>query len=397
MIPALLLLAGLALAEPVPGSDDWVAPAELSSMQGELHVDFVPRYPDARRATELAHRDLVKLEAELEQMDEAARAQALQRVSLRMEAVLGWQQRVADSLHRSQVGALEHASLQEVHTRLETEAATLRLQRRMLGAQLLPAAHPPVQRTPSPALRHDAIGFFEDVVVARGDIVQEALAFGGDVVIEGRVLSDAIAFGGDVYLRPEAEVLGDLAAFGGRVHVDGGRLGGHRTELPGELLPTASADPGSPDIGLAERLRRMLIPLLTLSGLSMLTVGLVPSRVEEVSESLRDRPVLAVVAGAVGTAALTLSSMLFAITVVGLPVAVLIFVMVGSATLLGLAGLSHAVGARFSSQGSRWSTLVSITAVAALLTVAPAAFKLVAMLGVIGGIGGTYLSRFGRA
>ena len=61
----------------------------------------------------------------------------------------------------------------------------------------------------------DRVVFGGDVFVGPGEVVRDAVAFGGDTVVEGLVLGDAVAFGGDVLVRGEGAVRGDVTSFGG--------------------------------------------------------------------------------------------------------------------------------------------------------------------------------------
>lgn len=56
-----------------------------------------------------------------------------------------------------------------------------------------------------------------DAVVRPGEVVDSAIAVGGDVVVAGVVRNNAIAVGGDVVLLPTAIVQNDVVAVGGRI------------------------------------------------------------------------------------------------------------------------------------------------------------------------------------
>src|SRR5688572_32492023 len=63
----------------------------------------------------------------------------------------------------------------------------------------------------------DRVAFGADVHVREGEIVRDAVSFGGDTVIEGTVQGDAVSFGGAVLLGEHAHVEGDISSFGGEV------------------------------------------------------------------------------------------------------------------------------------------------------------------------------------
>src|SRR5687768_3037235 len=63
----------------------------------------------------------------------------------------------------------------------------------------------------------DRVAFGADVHVREGEIVRDAVSFGGDCIVDGTVQGDAVAFGGRVELGEHARVEGDISSFGGEV------------------------------------------------------------------------------------------------------------------------------------------------------------------------------------
>jgi hypothetical protein len=70
------------------------------------------------------------------------------------------------------------------------------------------------------------IRFGGSITVPENQIVENAIAFGGNVTVSpnAKVLDTAIAFGGDVILQKEARVEGDAYSFGGKIVQEPGAI-----------------------------------------------------------------------------------------------------------------------------------------------------------------------------
>ena len=70
------------------------------------------------------------------------------------------------------------------------------------------------------------IRFGGSITVPEGQVVENALAFGGDVTISpnAKVVDTAIAFGGNITVQKGAQVEGDVYSFGGKVVQEPGAI-----------------------------------------------------------------------------------------------------------------------------------------------------------------------------
>lgn len=179
--------------------------------------------------------------------------------------------------------------------------------------------------------------------------VRNAVGLGGPVEIAGSVRGHAVGLGGDVYVEPGGQVDGDAVALGGEVRVDeGGEVTGRTLALtPQESARSLFGLPGSAGPGrMFERLARRFAVLLGFVAAGTLAISLWPDQVDEIGRRLSDRPFWYGIAGAVLTMALLLGAVVFALTVIGLPLSLLFVFVLGLAWLMGLVAACRSVGRR---------------------------------------------------
>jgi hypothetical protein len=378
VIPVLALLCGLAVADPVSAAEadapassseapdpSFVAPAHLSALDGPFGVLFQPRYRSlATAAAQRAH-DLDALTALVPTLDRDARARIATQLERRERAVLRWRDEIAERGLREQPSADARLALSDTEQCLALEAATLQLQLALLDLDpTSPNAPRPAPNAPRPAPA-ERVSFGTDVHVRAGEVVQTVVVFGADAVIEGKVQEDVVAFGGDVRLLPGGEVGGDVLTLGGR----------SAPERGAPPIPPLPHDPvGASALGPSPAAVRAAVGaltwMLTLGGMTALVLALAPARVRRVGDVLEQAPVSSGVIGLFGALGLLLAATLATLTLVGIPVALVLLGALASAWLLGLAGLSEAVGARLrldQPEHGRWIALVGVSALVALL------------------------------
>jgi len=231
-------------------------------------------------------------------------------------------------------------------------------------------------------------GAGREVVVHPDQVVGEAVAFGDSLVVRGRVRGPAVAFGGDVRVHEGAHVEGDAVAFGGQVRVqEGGTVEGDRVAFgpaaTGGILPSV-LDPG----GLGRTLARRLVLLLTLAGAGALAVGLFPGQVDTVARAVEAHPVRSGLVGLGASALALFVAVVLALTLLGIPVALLALALLGLAWILGLLGLCQAVGDRLPMEGvgaRRWTAFLGGLVILACFGVLPVVVQL--LVGTVGLVG----------
>lgn len=201
---------------------------------------------------------------------------------------------------------------------------------------------------PCPASAEDAprdrVAFGSSVHVRPGEVVQDAVSFGGDAIVEGEVLGDAVSFGGSVELRGAGRVHGDATSFGGSVRGAPGAIAGDTAIVGSGAL---GSTPGPIErIGrwLGEALRSAVAHvLLFLLGLAL--IGIWRERLRAMQATMIEDGVKTAGIGLLAYVGAGFAIALFAVTIVGIPVAVVLALALPVATYVGLAAAATVIGA----------------------------------------------------
>jgi hypothetical protein len=258
-------------------------------------------------------------------------------------------------------------------------------------------------------------------LLVKGHVEEDAVAFGGNLEVSGSVEGDAHAFGGNVILRPGAVVKGDVSSFGGTVERDdnavvegstesfgGANLGRIvASELKESLRDVKKVRHDDEDsAGAAEHEERhgsgvpgFLLWFATLFGVGFLAQIFFPARMKELGTELRTQPVKSGVAGVLGTLALVPLSVLICITIIGIPVAIGLWVVVlPLAAALGFAALASEIGMKLPILRGR-KTQAAVLAlgllVLLLLSKLPILGPVALVIATLMGIGAVIRTRFG--
>lgn len=295
---------------------------------------------------------------------------------------------------------------------LESRLAELERDRQeLLAPDAQPVEEPgeTAQETPDPGLPSqgespvgERTSFGGPVEVQAGEVVTEAVAFGGPVYVRGTVLGDAVSFGGDVILSRGARVKGDAVSFGGKVKVKrGARVEGDKVAMSEEGVGApAAALVGAGQLGSdwLRGLMRRLVMLLCVAGAGVLTLGLFPERVRNVAHALEHHPIRYGMAGLFISVAGVMGAVLLAITLLGSPVSVLIVLALCLAWFLGFVGLCQMVGdvapLPSSWRGRLGAWLVGVLAIAAIGMV-PYVGKVLLVASIFPAVGAAVATRFG--
>lgn len=245
----------------------------------------------------------------------------------------------------------------------------------------------------------DRVAFGHPVHVGTSELVHDAVSFGGDTVVEGTVEGDAVAFGGSVVLRDGADVRGDTVAFGGEV----------RDERTGETTPgyapTTHVDADT-ELGPIETVwswlgdtarSAVMHVLLFLLGLFMMGAGrerLGAMQVTMIKDGLKTAGT-----GLLGYVAAIAAMVLLAITLIGIPAAVLVGFALPIATYVGLAAAATVLGATLpipQLQGKEIHQLAAGVAVLFLASLVPFAGGIFTAAVACLGVGALIRTRLGK-
>ncbi|SEK73782.1 hypothetical protein SAMN05444354_102207 [Stigmatella aurantiaca] len=258
-------------------------------------------------------------------------------------------------------------------------------------------------------------------MVVRGHVEKDAVVFGGNLDVFGSVDGDVHAFGGTVTLHPGARVEGEASAIGGQVvqaegaHVEGDIesmegtslgsmvLGEVKDSLQKEFKRSEEADSErseatGEDDDSGGGFPAFLLKFAALFGLGFLGQLLFPTRMKELAAEIKAQPVNSGLTGLLGAVALIPISVILAITLVGIPVLVLMWLVIPLAAALGLAAVASEIGLRLPFLRGR-KTQAAVLALGLLVLLGVGAIPvlgwLVMALAVLVAFGAVIRTRFG--
>jgi len=194
--------------------------------------------------------------------------------------------------------------------------------------------------TVEPGVRTESINCIGCSVIVKGDLDGEIVTVGGDVTILGKVRKDVVTVGGRVRLNKGAEADADIVAIGGMVENEGAVIApaAQFTSLPWMHLP------GQLSIGW-----RGIVALLCFHAVSILlpVLTLRPRRIQNVVVASRRW----LVTGLVGMGAIFVISFLLDLLDeelhAGDTVELIVSILFLSVLMVGVAGVTFAIGDRF--------------------------------------------------
>lgn len=220
---------------------------------------------------------------------------------------------------------------------------------------------------------HDIVRFGEDIhvradkrirgsvvsiggsVYVEGQVVGDVVSVGGSVTLESgsSVNGDAVAVGGSMKLRSDSSVRGDAVAVGGKLIQDEGAYVAGDTvsmgflPLPGFLFGGFHSPFAMRAVGISGRVVWVLLTLF----LAWASVAIFPDRVRRMVDSAGSSIWLSALVGFAVLIALPLALLLLSVTLIGIPVAVIIALVVFPlASIVAYAVGAGLLGYRFGSR-----------------------------------------------
>ncbi|MEC7521612.1 MAG: hypothetical protein VYE22_17155 [Myxococcota bacterium] len=214
----------------------------------------------------------------------------------------------------------------------------------------------------------DRVRFGEDVHVGAGEVVNDAVSFGGDVVVEGEVLGDAVSFGGGVDLREGGAVRGDTVTFGGDVR-GAQRAEGDAVSFGGDASHVDAGPLGGFWDWLGESVRSFVAHVL-LFLLGPLLLGPFRERLRAMQATMITDGLKTAGTGLLGYVIAGVAIVVLAITIVGIPAAVVLGLALPVATYVGLAAAATVIGAALPFEGLRGQEVLQLALGVGVLYVA---------------------------
>ncbi|MFP4243357.1 MAG: hypothetical protein ACLFTW_15425 [Chitinispirillaceae bacterium] len=243
-----------------------------------------------------------------------------------------------------------------------------------------------LSQVPSSAQQRSIIRFGEDVAVAEGEQVKDAVSIGGDVRIEGEVKNDAVAVGGSLFLGPQATVEGSAVSIGGRINQS------QTAVVKGDIveMSTPWEIPSEAWFGLFVGLQ--ILAFLGFLALALLLVALVPKQVQSVSRTAVESVGRSFLWGILVILAIIPVTVLLAITIVGIALIPVLYVVIILIFVFGYIGIANLIGVQVFKGVNRekaamiWKALVGLLLLG-LMNVIPVFGGLIAFLASIWGAG----------
>ncbi|MFE8598361.1 hypothetical protein [Archangium violaceum] len=256
-------------------------------------------------------------------------------------------------------------------------------------------------------------------LTVKGHVDDDAVVFGGNLEINGHVEGDAHAFGGNVVLGPGAVVEGDVSSFGGAViKQDGARVEGSTESfggaklgkvISGELKKAKHANADHDEQEERDSgggFAAFLIQFAVMFGLGFLGQMLFPARMKALAEDIQTKPLAGGLVGLAGAVALIpasiplfVVSIVLAVTIVGIPVAVALWLLPPLAAAVGFTAVASSIGTRLPvMRGRKTQAMVMALGLLLLLVVGriPVLGPLVLVAAVLVGFGAVLRTQFGR-
>ncbi len=236
-----------------------------------------------------------------------------------------------------------------------------------------------------------------DIVVFGGNILLEGevgsnvVIFGGNVTVYDKVGGDVVLIGSQALLKENAVVKGNSVSIGGQVtEEEGASIEGDRVD--NIAPPEAPAVPNAPDAPKTPGIRVNVNPLwevtsvlwraLALAAIAMLLSLFLQPQMERVANTIIAQPV---VAGGVGLLAIILTPLvmlLMVITLILIPVAALVALIVPLMWMFGVIALGQEIGERFTKAINQvWAPVLSTGFGAFLLMIVIGAVGLIPCVG----------------
>jgi len=253
--------------------------------------------------------------------------------------------------------------------------------------------------------KDDRVQIGKSLRIEAGEVVKDVVVMGGSLEIAGHVRGDVAVIGGSVTVEPGAVVEGDLAAMGGaidvqpgaEVHGDKASLGGPMGEVIGGLALKSISDHGSGASLVFDVLSKVLRAAI-LFVLALLFISFMPERHARVRDYMLRRPGYSVLAGVIIALAVAPACVLFAVTVIGIPLIPVMFLFLLALMVVGLSAFLTWLGEKIPVFKDR-KTPVGALAIGVVL------FLVISLVPVAGSIvigavaffsaGAALLSRFG--
>lgn len=202
-------------------------------------------------------------------------------------------------------------------------------------ATVLPVAAAPVT--------NGSIVNFADTVVPAGTTAENVIVVGGNATIAGTVTDEVVVLNGNVTLASTASVRDRVIVLGGNLSAeDGAYVGKGVFRIGGDFAMAATLVSAGFLILLL-----WFINIAVTAGLIVIPVALAwgfKAKVQEMGDIIQAHTIRTILVGLLGGFAVTIAALILALTIIGIPVAVLLVLLAALVSIYGLGGVCFEVG-----------------------------------------------------
>ncbi|MGI6358187.1 MAG: hypothetical protein ACOX2K_05800 [Bacillota bacterium] len=240
----------------------------------------------------------------------------------------------------------------------------------------------------------------QDATVPAGSEVENVVVIAGDAHISGRVTETVVTIGGSIFLQPGAEVYGDAVCIGGQINLEGdARIGGQQVSIGSFSLDNLRISPIIPFLGNWLGFGFSIWRLVSVVFLGAVVYWLFPLAIKRSSSALSFNPAKSVMFGLLGYLALIPMSILLVITILGIPLVPILWLLVAAGRLFGQVALAMIAGQWLVQQLRLPATEINQVLLGliglGLLTVLPIVGSMASLFYGLAGFGAVLWTRFG--
>lgn len=248
---------------------------------------------------------------------------------------------------------------------------------------------------PRQRVQEDATRVNSDLVIQEGQTVNNATVVRGDLIIKGTVNDDASAIAGDVVVYPTGKINGDVTSIMGDVRLqEGAWVGGDVATVGGKLEQAENAvimgdtvttrrnvNVSTRGRGDRDSVFEDLLFAVLFAVLATIIAAITPGRTETLAQSVAERPLASFGVGLLGFLLILPVTLLLIITIIGIPLVFVLFLVIAAGLILGLVGLGLFVGQRVTTAIQRPVASIALAAGLGVLLI-----DLVCIIPVVGGL-----------
>ncbi|MEE9167616.1 MAG: hypothetical protein V3U24_09210, partial [Candidatus Neomarinimicrobiota bacterium] len=183
-----------------------------------------------------------------------------------------------------------------------------------------------------------------DIIVKRGETVDNAGAIGGDVTVYGEVEDNVVSVGGSVYLGPDAYIRGDVVSVGGEIEkTSGAEVKGDLVEVSFWGFPFGRKSHFWSGWWVGSWFLRLLSLIGSLA-VTVLIVALIPNTIDNFSSMVEDNAGQSILWGFLGIVLIVPVAVVLCLSLVGILLLPVEFLIVCLTTVVGYISVARFLG-----------------------------------------------------